>query len=70
MTRQREIAEEMRKQFGCNALNISQVGRYLGIKDYHNSKRFLEGIPSIKINNSKKYLITDIAKKLAENTAY
>lgn len=68
MTRQREIAEDMRQQFGKNSLTCTDIKKYFGRKKYQAINDLVNGLPSIVIGNREEYLIIDIAKRIAERS--
>lgn len=60
-----EIAADMRRTFGSNALTKKQVGQYMGYRDRatYNFLRGMDAIPSPH-GKQKKYLVIDLARKL------
>ena len=60
-----EIAADMRRTFGSNALTKKQVGQYMGFRDRatYDFLRGVDAIPSPQ-GRQKKYLVIDLAKKL------
>lgn len=60
-----EIAADMRRTFGCNALTKKQVGQYMGMRDRatYDFLRNVDAIPSPQ-GKQKKYLVIDLARKL------
>lgn len=67
MMERREIASDIKMSFdGSALLNISQVAKYLGVcRD--TARAFLMGIEYCPVGNEKKYLVSDIAKKIYES---
>lgn len=63
MAERKDILHDIRTQSG-NALNKSEVGRYLGFgKEATNS--FLQDVPFYHLDNKTKiYLAIDLAKKI------
>ena len=69
MATRAEIAADMRRTFGSNALSKRQVGEYMGFKP-RATYEFLRGVDSIPSQNGrqKKYLVIDLAKKIERQT--
>ena len=65
MATREEIAADMRRTFGKNALTKQEVGEFLGYKPRatYNFLRGVDAIPSPQ-GRQKKYLVIDLAKKL------
>lgn len=65
MATRAEIAADMRRTFGSNALTKQQVGQYMGYKP-RATYNFLRGVDAISSpqGRQKKYLVIDLAKKL------
>lgn len=62
MTRQ-EITADIRKNFG-NMLNLNQAMAALGYKDKRAALKFLDGVPRCDMGKEKKYLATDIGRRI------
>ena len=65
MATKAEIAADMRRTFGSNALTKQQVGQYMGYKP-RATYEFLpcvDAIPSPQ-GRQKRYLVIDLAKKI------
>lgn len=60
-----EIAADMRRTFGSNALTKKQAGQYLGKKD-RATYEFLRDVDAIPSSGGKRrtYLVIDLARKL------
>jgi len=60
-----EIAADMRRTFGSNALTKKQVGQYMGFKSRatYDFLRGVDAIPSAQ-GRQHKYLIIDLARKI------
>ena len=65
MATRAEIAADMRRTFGNNALTKKQVGQYMGYQPRatYDFLRGVDAIPSPQ-GRQKKYLVIDLAKKL------
>ena len=63
----RVLVQDIKTSFdGAALLNVSEVARYLGVcRD--TAKVFLRGLEYCPVGNEKKYLVTDLAKKIYEN---
>jgi len=64
MASKREIAEDIRQQFG-NVLSQNQVQKYLGRGDAATAE-FLQGVPFVREHRKKNFLAIDIARRLYE----
>jgi len=62
MATRREIADEIRAQYG-NFLSQSQVREYLG-RGKDQTARFCEDIPYTQEGRKKRFMAIDIARKL------
>lgn len=61
-----EIAADMRRTFGSNALTKQQVGQYMGYKP-RATYEFLLGVKPLsrpRQGRQKRYLVIDLAKKI------
>ena len=65
MATKAEIAADMRRTFGSNALTKHQVGQYMGYKP-RATYEFLRGVDAIPSpqGRQKRYLVIDLAKKI------
>ena len=65
MATKAEIAADMRRTFGSNALTKQQVGQYMGCKP-RATYEFLRGVDAIPSpqGKQKRYLVIDLAKKI------
>lgn len=63
----RAIVADIKSSFdGAALLNIAEIAKYLGVcRD--TARIFLKGIEYLPVGKEKKYLVTDIAKKIYEN---
>ena len=67
MAKRTAIAEDIRRQFGKNMLNATEVADYLGYKRAESARPFLAGLDCYETGGGqKKYLAIDIARKLDE----
>jgi len=62
MNRRREIAEDIRAQYG-NALSQRQVGEYLSMS-HDTLITFVADIPFLRQGRKKTFLAADIARKI------
>lgn len=60
---QKYIADELRKIYG-GALTLAQVKETIGAKSANTARAWVENIPYVVINGRKKWLTSDIAKKI------
>jgi len=65
MADKQTITSDIRKNYG-NMLNIAQLARALGYKDRRAAVAFMEGVPAINMGKEKKYLATDVAKRICD----
>ena len=65
MATKAEIAADMRRTFGSNALTKQQVGQYMGYKP-RATYEFLRGVDAIPSpqGKQKRYLVIDLSKKI------
>ncbi|HML37003.1 MAG TPA: hypothetical protein PKA19_06255 [Bacillota bacterium] len=64
----REIIQDIKSQFnGAGMLNITEVAKYLG-RSRKRLRPFLEGLEYLQVGSEKKYLVVDIAKKIANES--
>lgn len=65
MATRAEIAADMRRTFGSNALTKQQVCQYMGTKP-RATYEFLRGVDAIPSpqGRQKRYLVIDLAKKI------
>lgn len=66
MNSARDIAADIRAAFpySTGLLEIAQVMRYLGYRDYTTAKAWLADVPVVRLGKKNKYLIKDIALKI------
>lgn len=62
MAKRAEIVAEIRQQYG-NMLNLTQVSKYLGMHR-ETAREFLSSVDCYKTGKERKYLATDIARRL------
>lgn len=69
MATRTEIAADLRRTFGANALSKKQVGEYLGYKPRatYDFLRDIDAIPSAQ-GRQKRYLVIDVARKIERIT--
>ena len=65
MANKREIADDIRRQYG-NVMSQNQVKKYLGMGD-HEAQEFLRDVPFMRESRKKKFLTIDVARKIHEN---
>lgn len=64
----REIVQDIKSQFGGAALlNITEIAKYMG-RSRNRVQPFLEGLEYLQMGTEKKYLVVDIAKKIANES--
>lgn len=64
----REIVQDIKAQFnGAGMLNLTEIAKYLG-RSRNRVKPFLEGLEYWQMGTEKKYLVVDIAKKIANES--
>lgn len=61
--KQREIAEELREHFG-GMMTATDVGRELGISHDASISKWLADVPSVTVNNRKRWRVSDVAAKI------
>lgn len=64
MASKREIAEDIRRQYG-NFLSQNQIRQYMG-KGSHQTAEFVANIPFIRDGRKKSFFAMDVARKLYE----
>ena len=65
MATKQEIINDIRRSYGV-MLNVTEATKALGFSDKRAASRFLEGIPRCDMGREKKYLASDIAKRIYE----
>lgn len=63
MSDKQKIIDDLRKNFGY-MMNIQKATAALGYKDRAAAVKFLEGLPYVKMGKEKKYLASDIGKRI------
>jgi hypothetical protein len=64
----RDIVRDMKNQFnGAALLNITQIAKYMG-RSRNRIQPFLQDLEYLQMGTEKKYLIVDIAKKIANES--
>ena len=56
-------ARELRTIYG-GYMCVEDVKRELGLKDRRAAERFLNSVQYVKVNNRRRYSVTDVAKEL------
>lgn len=59
------LADEIRRDYG-GMLSLRGVKQVLGVSDDRTAKKFLEGIPSYDINGRARWMVSDVAQRIAE----
>ncbi len=65
MATKQGIVNDIRQNYGV-MLNVTEATKALGFSDKRAAMRFLEGIPRCDMGREKKYLASDIAKRIYE----
>ncbi len=64
----RDIVQDIKSQFnGAAMLNVTEIAKYFG-RSRNRMKTFLEGLEYLQMGTEKKYLVVDIAKKIANES--
>lgn len=64
---QRELEEELRKRYG-GMMTTHEISIELGKAHYNTTRSFMEGVPCRLVGKSKRYLSSDVAKRIYERT--
>lgn len=64
MAKRTEIAADIRRQYG-NLLNLTQAAKCLNM-NRETARNFLSGVDCYKTGKERKFLATDIARRLDE----
>lgn len=65
--RQREISEELRHLYG-GMMTATDVMHELGFKHDSPTSKWLADVPAVKVNGRKRYRVSDIAKKIYDES--
>lgn len=63
MTDKEAIIKDIRKNYG-NMLNLTEATSALGYSDKRAALKFLDGVPWCNMGKEKKYMATDIGKRI------
>ncbi len=65
--RQWEITEDLRRRYG-GMMTRSDVMRELGLKHETPAAKWLEGVPAVAVNGRRRYRVSDIGKKIYDDS--
>lgn len=63
---QEEFENEFRGRYG-GCMTVQQVGVEISAEHPDTVKKWLEGVPFIKVNGRRKYRVADVAERFYEN---
>lgn len=62
--RERALADELQRTYGVSALTLVQVSKVIGVKSDNTARAWTRDLPYVMIGGRKKYMVSDVAKKI------
>lgn len=59
------IADEIRRNYG-GMMSTADIARFLNVKDGRTVQKFVADIPFYDVNGRRKWMASDVARKMAE----
>ena len=63
---ERDISDALRSMYG-GMMTLTDIGQELGISHRDSIVRWITGMPCVKINGRKKWMVKDVARRINEN---
>lgn len=59
------IADEIRRNYG-GMLSVNDLMRFLNVNDRRTAQKFVSDVPYYDVNGRRKWMASDVARKVAE----